>query len=444
MRELRRPRELPRAVSHGRVANDVAKPSATVTRARAGENRINLSRCPLCQVRRDRRVRLHRERELRVAEDLHRDPRVHAPRGQERRQPVPEPVQPEPLHADLAPQPVPGPLDVARLLRGTDGGGEDQPVPLPERPGSEPHLSDPRALLAQRLADDLRERDRPRARRRLELAHHQPLSPQPLHLVARGDGSSRLIDVCPAQPQELAQAQPEAERGDDQGLELVPGDRREELPGLGRGQVAALALHLLGRVGERGGVAGDEPAGHRVVERGPQHSPAVGDRARREPACELGVEVFLHVEGREPAQPDTTERWNQVAADRLPESLVGARRDRGPRRRLEPPLQERRHGLALGRGWLPVRVLCLRCLELGEGLSLGLAVERLAPALATDDPEVEHRDPEPIRRPLVDGTLATPAPALALVRLSLLAHAHTRLDTSIPGQRASIARDLLE
>jgi hypothetical protein len=108
-----------------------------------------------------------------------------------------------------------------------------------------------------------------------------------------------------------------------------------------------------------------------------------------------------------------------VAADRLPVTLVGARRDRGPRRRLEPPLQERRHGLALGRGWLPVRELCLRCLDLGEGLSLGLPVERLAPALATDDPEVEHRDPEPIRRPLVDGTLATPAPASALVQLSL-------------------------
>jgi hypothetical protein len=79
-------------------------------------------------------VAVHRDADLGVTEYLHDGPGEDALGKQERRAPMPQIMQPEPVQVGLPPRLIPAPVHVARLDRRPDGRSEYQPVLTPGIP----------------------------------------------------------------------------------------------------------------------------------------------------------------------------------------------------------------------------------------------------------------------------------------------------------------------
>ena len=102
--------------------------TATAHRSRLSPSRLRASRVAL---RGDLRVDLHRDRELGVPEDLHRDPGMHVQVDQQRGAGAPGVVHGDPPDAGRVAAAVPGAVEVARLDRRAVAGGEDQAGVVP-------------------------------------------------------------------------------------------------------------------------------------------------------------------------------------------------------------------------------------------------------------------------------------------------------------------------
>src|SRR5687768_16747344 len=114
--------------------------------------------------------------------------------------------------------------------------------------------------------------------------------------------------------------------------------------------------------------------------------------------------------GSEPVQPVATERWPEVEPYHLGVAGVRLWTNRGFHDVVQPVVQELAHHLAFDRDGQPLLLVAERDLELLGDLPPGLAVDRLALALAVDVAEVDRGHPLPVALALVDAAFAVPAP----------------------------------
>ena len=94
---------------------------------------VHRSRRPLPAKRRqDVCVGIHRHADPRVTEHFHDRPGGHSCGEHERRTAMPRVMKPESVEARSLPELFPAPVDVARLDRRADGGGEYEPMLTPD------------------------------------------------------------------------------------------------------------------------------------------------------------------------------------------------------------------------------------------------------------------------------------------------------------------------
>jgi hypothetical protein len=196
--------------------------------------------------------------------------------------------------------------------------------------------------------------------------------------VADRDAAGGQVHVHPAQPQQLAPAQPERGQQEPGGIQPILTNRREKGPNL----LGCPSVHLdpagAGRSGLGGHVADHQAVGHGIPKRTAERGVDIADRlGRQRPAVLAAGGHQFPVEGAdasrgEPLKRDVPEPGHDVSADvvtvaaeRRSPNLAGHRRqphlrqvgaDREPTRLHIYAIPDAPEGFSLGRLSLPLRL----------------------------------------------------------------------------------------
>ncbi|MEO6651203.1 MAG: hypothetical protein ABIP17_00920 [Ilumatobacteraceae bacterium] len=203
------------------------------------------------------------------------------------------------------------------------------------------------------------------------------------------------LDVGPHEAEELAEAEADAERHDEGGLDSVAVELRDQVAGLFGRERASVAVADGDPSRQRGDVAAELPLSLGVAQCAAEHRSADSHGVRREAdgavrADELGRQVALHlrdVARAERAEPIVADRGDEVEADNVGVLLEGARSDGAGEDVGQPTLEECRDAEVFGR-----ELDAVRCCG---------ADDRLHPAELPPPPAIERRRE---RLPRVRGT----------------------------------------